>query len=270
MTIYAVGDIQGCLSCLEQLLERAGFNPKNDQLWAVGDLVNRGPSSLETLRFCKSLGDRFRTTLGNHDLHLLAVAQGAKAPNNKDTLQNILSAPDRHDLLEWLRHQPLLISEGDYTLVHAGIPPQWTLAEAKAYAAEVEAALRSPASSRVYFRHMYGNQPRQWRDDLEGTDRLRLITNYLTRMRYCDARGTLEMTNKQPPSAAPPGYLPWYAHSNRQTRGNKIVFGHWASLNGSVGDEKNLFPLDTGCVWGGRMRLMSLTTENYIHQNCSQ
>lgn len=267
MSIYVVGDIQGCFSCLMKLLEQVNFSTPRDQLWAVGDLVNRGPDSLETLRFCKSLGGNFRTVLGNHDLHLLAVARGVKAPNYKDTLQDILSAPDRHDLLAWLQHQPLLISEGEYTIVHAGIPPIWSLEEARAGAREVETALASPASM-GFFNNMYGNEPGAWRDDLEGNDRLRVITNYLTRMRYCDADGKLELQNKQPPVNGPAGYLPWFAHKNRKTGEDKIVFGHWASLNG-IAEAKNLFPLDTGCVWGGRLRLLSLVTGKYSHQSCA-
>jgi len=268
VTIYVVGDIQGCLSCLEKLLAKVHFNPARDQLWAVGDLVNRGPSSLDTLRFCMSLGDRFRTVLGNHDLHLLAVAQGAKQPNYKDTLQDILSAPDRHHIFSWLQRQPLLIREGKYCLVHAGIPPGWTLAEAAARAREVEAALAEPGTRAAFFSHMYGNEPRAWRDDLEGNERLRVITNYFTRMRYCDAEGNLELQNKMPPAQGPAGYLPWFAHRHRKTADEHIIFGHWASLNGMpIGD--NLYPLDTGCVWGGRLRLMSLDTGHYFHQSCA-
>lgn len=269
MTIYAVGDIQGCFSCLEKLLDKVSFTPRRDQLWAVGDLVNRGPASLQTLRFCKSLGDSFCTALGNHDLSLLAIAHGAKAPGRKDTLQEILTAPDRHSLLEWLQHQPVMISHGQYSLVHAGIPPQWTIEDAQGYASELETALRSPTTSNRFFKTMYGNEPRCWRDDLEGNDRLRAITNYFTRMRYCDEQGALELQNKLPPANGPVGYLPWYSHSHRKTRNNAIIFGHWASLNGSV-DVDNVYPLDTGCVWGGRLRLMSLDTGHYSHQACGQ
>lgn len=269
MTFYVVGDIQGCLDCLEKLLDNIGFNAREDNLWAVGDLVNRGPASLETLRFCKRLGDRFRTTLGNHDLHLLAVAQGVKTPHRKDTLQAILTAPDRDDLLDWLQHQPLMLEQNGYALVHAGIPPQWTLAEAGKYAREVEQALACSATARDYFKAMYGNEPRVWREDLAGVERLRVITNYFTRMRYCDANGTLELTNKMPPNQGPAGYLPWFAHPGRKTRNDRIVFGHWASLEGET-SEKNLYPLDTGCVWGGRLRIMSLATGEYFHQACGQ
>jgi len=267
LTIYVVGDIQGCFSCLEKLLQKVHFNPSHDQLWAVGDLVNRGPSSLETLRFCKSLGDSFRTVLGNHDLHLLAVAQGARSPNHKDTLQDILNAPDKHEILAWLQSQPLMISEHGYSLVHAGIPPMWSLTEALERAREVEAALASATASRVFFHSMYGNEPKRWNNELEGSDRLRVITNYFTRMRYCDANGLLELQNKFPPANGPKGYLPWFEHKNRRTAKDKIIFGHWASLNGIVQGE-NIFPLDTGCVWGGRLRLMSLDTAQYSHQSC--
>jgi len=268
MATYVVGDIQGCLSCLEKLLAKVHFNAARDQLRAVGDLVNRGPSSLETLRFCMSLGDRFRTVLGNHDLHLLAVAQGARPPNYKDTLQDILTAPDRHHIFAWLRRQPLLIREGKYCIVHAGIPPNWTLDEAAIHAREVEDALADPAASAAFLNSMYGNEPRCWNDRLEGNDRLRVITNYLTRMRYCDAEGNLELQNKMPPPQGPAGYLPWYAHKQRKTANDDIIFGHWASLNGAaIGP--HLYPLDTGCVWGGRLRLMCLETGQYFHQSCA-
>ncbi len=269
MTVYVVGDIQGCFSCLEKLLHQVHFNPGADDLWAVGDLVNRGPQSLETLRYCMSLGDSFRTVLGNHDLHLLAVARGLRAPTHKDTLGEILNAPDRQRILHWLQPQPLLLQHGDYTMVHAGIPPQWSIADAAAHAREVEGALAAAGPSKAFFREMYGNEPRRWADDLEGSSRLRCITNYLTRMRYCTGDGTLDLASKQNPATGPVGYLPWFAHRERRTRGAKIVFGHWASLNG-VTPEPDLFALDTGCVWGGRLRLMSLANEHYHHLSCGQ
>ena len=207
MTIYVVGDIQGCFECLDALLEKVAFSPGRDQLWAVGDLVNRGPGSLETLRFCKRLDAGFRTVLGNHDLHLLAVARGARAPGHRDTLQGILSAHDKIDLLDWLQHQPLMLRHGDYTIVHAGLPPQWSVEEAGARAREVEASLASPSAASRLLHHMYGNSPDRWQDDLEGYDRARMIINYFTRMRYCTADGQLELTNKEPPGTpgAPPG-----------------------------------------------------------------
>lgn len=269
MASYVVGDIQGCFNCLQALLEQINFDPLKDRLYAVGDLVNRGPQSLETLRFCYSLGDRFKTVLGNHDLHLLAVARGRKAPNHKDTLAAILNAPDRELLLGWLQSQPLLLRLGQYTLVHAGIPPQWTLEEAEKRAREVEVVLADPELSHQYFHQMYGNSPRQWHDDLEGMDRLRCITNYFTRMRYCDELGGVELSNKMPPSHGPQGYQPWYAVNGRKTAGDRILFGHWASLQGAI-HSANVVALDTGCVWGDRLRMICLESAKLFHHACGK
>jgi len=266
VAIYAVGDIQGCLSCLERLLDSVGFHPGRDQLWAVGDLINRGPSSLETLRFCKGLGDSFRSVLGNHDLHLLAVARGHRSPSHKDTLQDILTARDRDDLLEWLRHHPLVIAENGFTLVHAGIPPQWSIRKALKRAREVETILHGEQPGQL-LATMYGNQPDTWDKNLEGPSRWRLITNYFTRMRFCDASGRLELNSKLGPGSAPKGFAPWFSHAARKTAGDDIVFGHWAALDG-VARGDHLFPLDTGCVWGGRLRLMCLDTRTYHHVSC--
>ena len=263
MTSYAVGDIQGCLDPLLQLLETVSFDPSCDQLIGVGDLINRGPKSLETLRFCKSLGDSFKTVLGNHDLHLLAIAHGVRSPTPKDTLNEILAAPDRDELLTWLQQQPLLLTIGDYTVVHAGIPPIWDLAKAQGLAAEVSAVLRSDNSAE-YFNHMYGNRPLQWSDDLRGPERWRVITNYLTRMRFCTVDGRLELESKDAITASAP-YGPWFDYSDRKTRQDKIIFGHWAALEGRDCGP-NLFALDTGCVWGGPMRLMNLESQTYTEQ----
>jgi bis(5'-nucleosyl)-tetraphosphatase (symmetrical) len=267
MTVYAVGDIQGCLDCLERLLGEVHFSPGQDQLWAVGDLVNRGPRSLDTLRFCRRLGDSFRTVLGNHDLHLLSVAHGFRSPSHRDTLAPVLNAPDRKDLIEWLHHQPLFFRERGFGVVHAGIPPQWTSAEAVERSREVEYLLRGPRAS-TFLKHMYGNEPDQWRDDLEGPERWRLITNYFTRMRFCDRQGRLELHAKGSPEQPPAGFAPWFAHDNRKSAGDNIIFGHWASLEGNL-RHPHLFPLDTGCVWGGRMRLMNLQTRHFSHARCA-
>ncbi|HEY8385427.1 MAG TPA: symmetrical bis(5'-nucleosyl)-tetraphosphatase [Porticoccaceae bacterium] len=267
MAIYAVGDIQGCLSCLERLLDSCGFQPGRDQLWAVGDLINRGPQSLETLRFCMSLGDHFRTVLGNHDLHLLAVARGYRSPSRKDTLADILNAPDRDNLLEWLRHQPLVFHSEGFTVVHAGIPPQWSVRKALKRAAEVEEVLRSDQPGRL-LGTMYGNSPSRWRKTLEGPERWRVITNYFTRMRFCDEEGRLDLQCKASPNAAPKGFAPWFSHPHRKTANDRIIFGHWATLNGQV-QHPYLFALDTGCVWGGRLRLMRLADTSYHHVDCS-
>ena len=264
MTHYAVGDIQGCFDALIELLSKIQFNPNKDHLIAVGDLVNRGPKSLETLRYCKNLGDSFTTVLGNHDLHLLAIAHGIREPTPKDTLDPILEASDRDEILDWLQQQPLLLNIKGYTVVHAGIPPQWSIIQATALANEVSQALTSQNSG-DYFAAMYGNLPLLWSDNLESPDRLRVITNYLTRMRFCKAQGELEFDSKS--TITPPaGYKAWFDHAQRNTRENKIIFGHWAALEGrDCGD--NLFPLDTGYVWGGAMRIMNLDTQEYIHLN---
>jgi bis(5'-nucleosyl)-tetraphosphatase (symmetrical) len=262
MAKYAVGDIQGCLDPLLKLLDKVSFNPAFDQLVAVGDLINRGPKSLQTLRFCKDLGDSFKTVLGNHDLHLLAIAHGVRAPTSKDTLDEILTAPDRHELLAWLQQQPLMLNIDDFTIVHAGIPPIWSVHRAQALALEVSTVLQSERSG-DYFNNMYGNYPLRWSEDLQGPDRWRVITNYLTRMRLCTADGDLDLESKDL-CQTQGRYAPWFDHGNRPTVNNKIIFGHWAALEGrNCG--ANLYALDTGCVWGGPMRLMDLESRIYIH-----
>jgi len=267
VTIYAVGDLQGCLEPLLCLLEQVSFNPRSDQLWAAGDVVNRGPQSLETLRYVKGLGPAFRMVLGNHDLHLLAAARGIKRLNPKDTLQEILDASDRDELLDWLRQQPLLMSAQGYTIVHAGIPPHWDLQTARFMAKKVEAVLHSDKPG-VFFKHMYGNEPSCWQAGQSETIQLRTITNYFTRMRFCNAHGELELIAKKEPELAPVGFAPWYSHQRRLASKEKILFGHWAALEGKrLG--KNLYPLDTGCVWGGRLRLMNLSTAAYSHCECA-
>lgn len=265
MTTYAVGDIQGCLEPLKHLLEKVTFDPATDSLWSVGDIVNRGPDSLETLRFCYNLGNCFRMVLGNHDLHLLAISQGIHTPSQSDTLNDILQAPDRDELLFWLQQQPLMIKDHDYVMVHAGIPPQWSLGKAQILADEVSAALRSSATSLQFFNVMYGNKPNLWQNNFAPPERWRVITNYLTRMRFCSAQGHLELTCKTLPKSSPIGYAPWFKHPNRLTKQVQIIFGHWAALEGKPCGN-NLFPLDTGYVWGGPLRLMNLETKEYIHQ----
>jgi len=269
MTDYVVGDIQGCLDPLLQLLDRVNFEPATDRLIAVGDLINRGPQSLETLRFCKQLGNSFTSVLGNHDLHLLAISQGVRSATPKDTLNDILDAPDRHELLGWLQQLPLLLSIGDYSIVHAGIPPNWSINTAVAMAREVEGVLQSDQAS-LYFQHMYGNQPDRWSDNLEGPERWRLITNYLTRMRYCSSSGQLELCAKTAPNngdeeLSVAGFSPWYSYKGRLAAEDKIIFGHWAALEGKDCGE-NLYPMDTGYVWGGSMRLMNLDSGEQFHQ----
>ncbi len=264
MASYAVGDIQGCLDPLKRLLDSVGFDPAGDRLLAVGDLVNRGPASLDTLRWLRALGPAFDSVLGNHDLHLLAVAAGTRAPHPKDTLAAILRASDRDELLLWLRRRPLLLEAQGFTLVHAGIPPQWSVADARAHAAEVEAVLRNAPEQ--LFPELYGDRP-DWHPALLGPPRWRAIVNAFTRMRFCTPAGELDLRNKSGPEQPPPGMLPWYAHPQRRTKAAALVFGHWAALDGAYCGP-NLFPLDTGCGWGRRLRLLHLETGRYHHCEC--
>lgn len=264
MAVYAIGDIQGCYAELMALLETIEFDATCDQLWFTGDLVNRGPDSLSVLRFVRDLNERVPsaavTVLGNHDLHLLAVAEGKGRQHRSDTLDEILAAPDREVLLSWLRHQPLLHhdEESGITLIHAGVPPQWSLEEAQQYAAEVETALRGE-QYQAFFADMYGNQPEQWQDDLAGWDRLRFITNCYTRLRYCDEDGRLNMQEKGAPGSQAVGNVPWFEVASRQTRNERFVFGHWSTLG--LHQSNNVVSLDTGCLWGGQLTAMRLDDE---------
>lgn len=269
MTTYAVGDLQGCLEPLKCLLQRVAFNPSRDCLWLVGDLVNRGPQSLEALRFVRDLEGSAVTVLGNHDLHLLATAYNIERLKKSDTLRPILEAEDRNDLIDWLRRQKIIHHDErrDATMVHAGIPPQWTIAKALKRAAEVEQALRDDATLLPFLDGMYGNQPAKWSKELHGVPRLRLITNYFTRMRFCKADGTLDLEAKEGIETAPAGFAPWFSHSNRKARGRKIIFGHWAALEGRC-NEPNVFALDTGCVWGNAMTLMNLDNGEMHRCDC--
>lgn len=271
MTTYAVGDLQGCLDPLKCLLDRVAFDPARDRLWLVGDLVNRGPKSLETLRFLFAMRDSVTCVLGNHDLHLLAVAHNVERLKKSDTLREIIEAPDAWDLLDWLRRQKLVHYDEarDIAMVHAGIPPMWTLAKALKRAAEVEEALLDDARLPLFLEGMYGNDPACWDSDLHGITRLRVITNYFTRMRFCKADGTLDLKSKEGADTAPPGYRPWFAHPSRKTRGQKIIFGHWAALEGKC-NEPGLHALDTGCVWGGTMTLLNIDNGQRISCDCKE
>lgn len=257
MATYAVGDIQGCYAELCELLDRVAFS-RTDTLWCCGDLVNRGPASLETLRFIKALGNQAITVLGNHDLHLLAVFHHASRVKRADTLAPVLNAPDCEGLMHWLQQQPLLHTDPDlgFTIVHAGIPPQWSLQDAQRFAREVETTLQSKQAP-AYFHAMYGNLPDQWDPALEGTTRLRVITNYLTRMRFCTPEGQLEFASKGGLDTQPKGFLPWYQHPHRVSAEHRILFGHWAALEGNI-TQQNVFALDTGCVWGGKLTALRL------------
>ncbi len=258
MATYAIGDVQGCYDSLMALLEEIDYDDNKDTLWFAGDLVNRGPKSLETLRFIKGLGDKAISVLGNHDLHLLAVAAGFKKTTRSDTLDAILVAPDCNELLNWLRVQPLVHHDAalSFTMVHAGIPPQWSIHQALGYAHEVESILRGD-NANDFLKVMYGNEPSSWSDDLDGMDRIRLITNYFTRMRFCTSTGELELTTKSGVSDAPEHLYPWFALNNRVAKRDNIIFGHWAALEGQT-HQKNIFGLDTGCVWGGELTAMRL------------
>lgn len=259
MATYAVGDIQGCLQPLLDLLDTVNFHPKKDRLWVVGDMVNRGPNSLDTLRYLKSLGSSVQAVLGNHDFHLLAVSQGMKKLGASDTLDDILLAHDCDTLLHWLRQWPLVHYDAalKITMAHAGIAPMWGRDQAIALSEEVSSTLKDDASYRPFLTHLYGNEPHRWHDALSGYERLRCIINYCTRMRFCDDHGGLELTNKNPPSRSPPHCHPWFLHPKRAMAQETIIFGHWAALEGQTGID-HAIALDTGCVWGNYMTLMRL------------
>ncbi len=267
MATYAIGDIQGCYDSLERLLDLCAFNPAQDKLWLVGDLVNRGPKSLETLRLIKSLGDAAITVLGNHDLYLLMVAEGgAKFRGKDDTLQAIFDAPDCAELLDWLRHQPLCHTEGNYCLVHAGLLPQWTAARARELAHEVEAALQGPAF-KEFVLNLWGSEPAGWSDELTGWPRLRVIVNAMTRMRFCTPDGIMEFHTKGETTNAPDGHLPWFELPNRAHANSVLVTGHWSALGLKI--TPNLLALDSGCLWGGHLTALRLEDRQVFQVNCS-
>ena len=260
MAVYAIGDIQGCYDELQELLAILRFDRQRDRLWFVGDLVNRGPKSLETLRFVRGLGSAAITVLGNHDLHLLAAAHGIRPDNiDDDTLEPILAAPDREALIDWLRCQPLLHYDAElgYLMVHAGLPPQWDLELAQRCADEVETVLRGHRLE-AFLSSMYGNKPRQWSADLDGWDRLRFIVNCFTRMRFCDRNGRLELKSSGPPGTQPEDYYPWYEIPGRASAGINIIFGHWSSLRTT--SIPGIFPTDSGCLWGGQLTALRIDT----------
>jgi len=259
MTTFVIGDLHGCLSPLERLLDKVHFAPGTDELWFVGDLINRGPQSLETLRFVKSLGNDAICVLGNHDLHLLAVINGIRKTGGRDTLDDILAAEDLHELTHWLRHLPLLhhSAELEITMVHAGIHPKWDLALAKLMASEVENALR--ADSYVEFlQRMYGNKPAKWSRKLGKHRRRRFAINAFTRMRFCTRKGELDFTQTCAPAKAPKNLVPWYAVPGRKAIDGRILFGHWSSHPGFA--VSNVVPLDRGAVWGGSLVALALET----------
>lgn len=265
VTIYAIGDIQGCFDSLRQLLDTIRFDPGRDRLWMVGDLVNRGSHSLETLRFVKSLGDAAVTVLGNHDLHLVMLAEGCSKKRADDTLDAILAAPDRDELLAWLRVRPLMHVGDGYALVHAGLLPQWLVAQALALAGEVEAALRGD-EYRECLANMWGSEPACWRDDLAGWPRMRVIVNAMTRLRFCTAQGVMEFRSKGEVTTAPEGYLPWFAVPGRKSADHVLVTGHWSALGLRI--EPTLVALDSGCYWGGRLTAVRLPGREVFQVDC--
>ncbi|VVC76851.1 Bis(5'-nucleosyl)-tetraphosphatase, symmetrical [Aquicella siphonis] len=269
MTIYAIGDIQGCFAELEKLLAEIRFNPQTDSLWFTGDLVNRGPDSLKVLRWIKALGEAQVAVLGNHDLHLLAVAYGVRSQHRGDTLDEILRAPDKIELIEWLRHRPLLHFDraAGFVVTHAGLAPCWSLKLARELAHEAETALRG-AAPEIFLKQMYGDLPDKWSDDLSGADRYRCIINYFTRMRFCYPDGRLDLSYKGEIAGKPRELLPWFEVPDRVNAGVKILFGHWAALNGNT-SVPGLYALDTGCVWGNCLTALRLEDEKRFSVRCA-
>jgi len=267
MSIYAVGDIQGCYTELEQMLKLIAFDQKKDQLWLVGDLVNRGSGSLEVLRLVKSLGDSAITVLGNHDLHLLAVAAGVAERHRSDTLDEILAAPDREELLGWLRYQRLIHVQDNYVLLHAGLFPGWSVQQAQTLAHEVEQKLRGDDYVTL-LKTMYGNTPKLWDEALTGHERLRVITNALTRMRICTAAGEMEFKFKGEVKDIPSGHLPWFDMPERASADATVVFGHWSALG--LVNRPNVIALDTGCLWGSALSAIRLQDRKIFQVSCSK
>jgi bis(5'-nucleosyl)-tetraphosphatase (symmetrical) len=267
--IYLIGDLQGCCDALDRLLAVLDFSPSRDRLYALGDLVNRGPASLQVLERLAGLGDAATCLLGNHDLHLLAVAHGVRKLHRSDTLQPILKSPQRDAWIDWLRHQRLAVQEHGWLMVHAGVVPQWTAAQTLALAREVESMLVS-ADLHDFLSVMYGNEPARWSDDLAGADRRRLVVNVLTRLRFCAADGTMDFKLKEGADAAVPGLTPWFEAPGRLTQGVPIAFGHWSTL-GAI-NRPDLLALDTGCVWGGALTAARVDggRREFISVQCNQ
>lgn len=267
MATYAIGDVQGCYDQLRRLLDQIAFDPARDRLWFVGDLVNRGRQSLEILRFVRSLERSAVTILGNHDLHLLVVAEGFRKPHRGDTIDDVLNAPDRDELLTWLRHRRMMHAEHGYAMVHAGLLPQWTVAQAIGLGQEVEHALRAE-NYRDFLCHMYGNEPMHWHDDLLGYDRLRVITNAMTRLRLCTPEGTMEFSHKIGLQNLPSGFMPWYEVPARASRDAVVISGHWAALGLVV--RPDVLAIDTGCVWGRRLSAVRLEDRRIYQCDCRE
>lgn len=267
MPTYAIGDLQGCQNSLLHLLDSLEFDAKADRLLFVGDLVNRGPDSLAVLRFIKNLGDAAICVLGNHDLHLLALSEGFGRIHKGDTLDAILAAPDRDELMHWLRHQKLAWREDGFLMVHAGVLPGWTLDDTMLRAAEAEAALQG-AHYREFFEQMYGNAPIAWDDGLQGIERLRVIVNAFTRLRYCSPEGEMEFHHKGAPGTQPTGWLPWFEVPGRKSAEAAIIIGHWSTLG--LINRPDLIALDTGCLWGGKLTAIRLPDRQVFSVQCPQ
>ena len=267
MIFYAIGYVQGCYRQMLSLVEKIQKDAPDATLIFVGDLVNRGSGSLETLRFIRLLGNRARVLLGNHDLHLLALAMGIRKQHRSDTLGAILAAPDRNELLDWLRRQPLAMFEAGHLLVHAGVLPSWTVAQTLALAEEVSQVLRGPDWV-GFLQQMYGNTPAQWDEQLQGADRLRCVINALTRIRFCTADGRMDFDSTEGSAGAPPGTMPWFDVPGRQTASTPVVFGHWSTLGLTI--RENLVGLDTGCVWGGKLTAVDLDDHAVVQVTCPQ
>lgn len=267
VTAYAIGDLQGCYQSLVNLLDRIKTNTPDAHLIFVGDLVNRGPQSLATLRLIRALGDRAQALLGNHDLHLLAAAHGIRKLHKSDTLDEILDAPDREELLDWLRHRPLALLQQNHLFLHAGVLPQWSASQTLALAQEVEGVLRGPQWL-DFLREMYGDQPARWNNLLQGNDRLRCIVNALTRLRFCTEDGTMEFNAKESAGNGLPGYLPWFDVPQRQTQDVTVVCGHWSTMGLVL--RPNLIGLDTGCVWGDKLTAIRLADRMLLQVSCPQ
>ena len=272
MAIYAIGDVQGCFDELKALLSQINFNSDRDQLWFCGDIVNRGPKSLETLRFVKSLEKNAITVLGNHDLHLLATAYDHQKPGKKDTFDSLLQATDAEELFDWLRHQPLLYHDTELgiTLLHAGIHPHWSIEKAQQLAKEMEQLLQGENHINFY-RHMYGDKPFVWDDNLTGWSRYRFITNILTRLRYCDKQGKPALSEKGAPGTQAPDLYPWYEVPERKSQQDTIIFGHWSTLpHAGISSINNTYAIDSGCLWGGALTAMRINVQpfEYFRLNC--
>lgn len=265
MSTYVIGDVQGCRAAFLDLLGEIDFTPGRDRLWLTGDLVNRGEDSIGVLRWCMENDASVVAILGNHDLHLLAVAEGFVPAHRHDTLDDILDAPDRKRVLKWLRHRPMLHREGEWLMVHAGLLPEWTPELAETLARELEDALRNKGW-RAFLKDMYGNEPRQWDAGLTGQDRLRLIANAMTRMRYLHADGGMEYQHKCAPDAAPAELIPWYDMPGRKSRNARILFGHWSTLGLML--RKDAVALDTGCLWGGTLTAYRLEDGQLFQVPC--